>query len=366
MSGITQQFAEIIEYGAIGTFKFEEVLTIYRDYFEVGCDYLINNCTAVFKLLDLSVVPNEKMPVCELSTQVVDYFLTNPTKINNLHSVLKLYGTRSFPLVYLLVKYKESLVNYLKRSIGVESGTGETPKKTETPKKAETLAKVSNCVHAWPDVKYMKDIDSGLIKNLRACVKLNPFEDKIFHVIVNNKTNNVKDVYVSGSKALKMFYEAINKNINTKLNCKVDPNDTDVFHLNSGKVTRAKIGNVDLVYTTYKKIDDVLLNFDLPCCRVSTNDTGNFWISAQCLLAIFGNDVIMPEYVKNRKQLFTMYKDHTRGAGLINSHIDKLENRIKKYEARGFSFGYVHTDKPMNFIINCDMYNKDVKMLFDD
>ena len=374
MSNITKQlqFVEIISNPVTKTSQFSEVLVAYGKYVEIGCNYLLNNYDTVMKVLKECVLKDktEKFDTIELSIPTVDYLLNNNTEVNLIYHVLVKYGESSSTLVSLLLRYKESLVNYLKRSVPVEVPVASSKAEDIAPKKAEQKIKITGessrvkPAPEWPNIDgiNIKNITLDIIKMLNSRIAYSPFDDKIYKITVDKNrdcdTNN-RNSYVSGSKALQLFYEAINKNTTIELTCGLIPGDTDIFFLNSGKVDRVKLGNVDLVYTTYKKIDDVLLSFDLPCCRVSTDNSGNFWISAQCLVAIFDGTVIMPEYVKDKKKLFKMYQDHAgSGCGWINNHIDKLEARINKYQSRGFVFNYISTDKPMNFIVRCNIYNQ--------
>lgn len=80
------------------------------------------------------------------------------------------------------------------------------------------------------------------------------------------------------------------------------PTDIDIFVINSSMNQRNIADGVDIIHTVSTSVEELLLNFDLPCCRAAYNSTG-FWVSAQCLVALFTGEYFLPEYTSRRSFL---------------------------------------------------------------
>lgn len=68
--------------------------------------------------------------------------------------------------------------------------------------------------------------------------------------------------------------------------------DADIFFLNQAVNNRMPIDSIDIVQCKEKTIQELLINFDLPICRVAYNFAYDFWISAQCVAALVNKIVL--------------------------------------------------------------------------
>lgn len=224
--------------------------------------------------------------------------------------------------------------------------------------KAQVKSQVSMCKKAvLPRIGTIFDLTKDNIQKLIEYVKENPFKDEI--LTLNCKSD--ESAYMSGSSALVKLIEYIysNPKIPTPvISPDFTPGDTDIFFLAQKRRNRVKLGNVDLVYTILKNIDEVLLNFDLPCCRVAIDSEFNYKVSVQCLASLYTGIFYMPLYCKSYKDLEVKYNNYI-AQNKIKSHIDKLEGRYAKYKTRGFKVEYIPTEEHMNFIKNCGMYARE-------
>lgn len=397
-----QQLMNIAAFDIIKTDLFEKVMNMYtcaNDYFEVGCKYLLDNSEDIMRLFREDLKAKGKLiPVTTNTKFVIDYAVKYPQRVENLEQVLVKYNGKHTTLFTLLKKYEGVLVPWLTAKGPVSDpepvpvaplpfGSNEsldfsmpglvastTPLPNVKLPVVVDQPNVNRIPLKCPVIKSINDIGDNILIDLKHWVDANPFEDKIFKLVsgiggiigTNNMHQNKS--YISGSKALKMFNDLLinigffDKRFNNK---NIVANDTDIFFVDSKRIDRVKLDNTDLVYTIIKTIEEVLLTFDLPCCRVATDNDGNFWVSAQCLLALTLNrPVVMPAYVQDKKKLFAKYKE-VGCNGLINDHMTKLDNRIAKYKNRGFEFVYLETDKMMNFIARSNMYNRDGRMPAD-
>lgn len=220
-------------------------------------------------------------------------------------------------------------------------------------------------------------------------VEQNRDQDVVYHFAVGPKyevgnfgkpKENAKldpGFYIAGSAALPLFidkYAEINRVIRKDM--AFQPNDTDIFILNSPIKHRSTTGyksGIDLVFTKDKTIEDLLLNFDLPCCRVATNGLGGFWVSIQCMAAIMTGVYYLPNYLKDYnkfKALIAKYPGHAL-QGLTNNAIDhqarylfdRLINRLIKYSTRGFNYTLYETETVLPWIIHRLDYSEPTGLL---
>lgn len=118
------------------------------------------------------------------------------------------------------------------------------------------------------------------------------------------------------------------------------PTDTDIFFLGSKDRFRSQIATADFVYVPDKTVEELLLNFDLPCCRVATNVRWDYWVSAQCLASIFTGKYYMPEYLRHKEQFITTLAKHRPiqpcylpgGEGMMYSRLQ--ERNMNKEDTR--------------------------------
>jgi len=135
----------------------------------------------------------------------------------------------------------------------------------------------------------------------------------------------------------------------------INPGDTDIFFLNSEINNRLVLPGIDLVHTKAKSVEELILNFDLPCCRAAFNSKHDFWISSQCLYSLLTGKYYLPLYLKNRDSFNTLLLQHRNGDPMKvtdNFLYERLIQRITKYHQRGFKCEWVDTDEVLPWIKN--------------
>jgi hypothetical protein len=165
-----------------------------------------------------------------------------------------------------------------------------------------------------------------------------------------------KGIFVGGSAALHYVVSFV-KGLST-LNWKAT--DSDIFFLNCTENTRmtGTPGTLDFIFCKDKTIEDVLLNFDLPCCRVGFDFKYNYYVSAQALVAIFTGKMYMPDYFCNENEFMNKLNQYRMSnapahADSINRTIVKrFYERVKKYQSRGFKTVYTHLDYLLPWLEN--------------
>lgn len=183
--------------------------------------------------------------------------------------------------------------------------------------------------------------------------------------------------HIAGSAALASVIKQFGNTIGVKSRTGIDyqPNDTDIFMLNSPIKQRFDSGNVDVVFVEDKTIDDLLLNFDLPCCRVATNGAGDYWISIQCIYSLLTGIYFIPTYLANYnkfKELIFKYPGDLVGvpAESIDKRSNYLFNRLKdrlfKYSQRGFTHMFYETDVVLPWITHRLDYSEPTALLEED
>ncbi len=158
-------------------------------------------------------------------------------------------------------------------------------------------------------------------------------------------------IFVGGSSAL--HYVCCYIKGENKVNWK--SKDVDVFFLNCKENSRMEQapGNLDFVFCKDKTIEEVLLNFDLPCCRVGFDFKYNYYVSAQALVSIFTGKMYMPEYFETSQEFNKMLRSNP----IINEQqtcdyfiemiVRRFYERVQKYQSRGFKTVYTH----LNYIL---------------
>jgi len=146
------------------------------------------------------------------------------------------------------------------------------------------------------------------------------------------------------------------KELPDKLNTvSIKSNDIDIFFLGSEIPHRMYMGTTDIVHTKCKTVEDLLLNFDLPCCRAAFNSRHDFWISAQCLYSLLTGTYPVPTYVQNKDKFIDLLKVHRNGDPMhVNeeSLFERIQSRIAKYEERGFKVNWIETNEVLPWIKN--------------
>lgn len=140
-----------------------------------------------------------------------------------------------------------------------------------------------------------------------------------------------------------------------KIHGSFTPTDLDMFFLNSPIPNRMVLPGIDLVHTKAKSVEELLLNFDLPCCRAAFNSKNDYWISAQCLCALFTGIYPMPAYVKDEAAFTALLTKYRNGDPMELSEknlFNRMLERIKKYEKRGFNPTWISTETVLAWIQN--------------
>lgn len=134
------------------------------------------------------------------------------------------------------------------------------------------------------------------------------------------------------------------------------PSDIDMFIMNRDKNSRHSPaeGLLDIVHSTDKTPEEVITNFDIPCCRVAFDMNYTFYVSIHALYSIITKKIKLPLYLKEGmtfENVLNKYEtDHPKitNVGIIKDYhtklITRMRERIKKYQSRGFSFQWYTTD----------------------
>ena len=131
--------------------------------------------------------------------------------------------------------------------------------------------------------------------------------------------------------------------------------DTDIFILGSAIPQRLILPGLDIVHTPAKTVSELLLNFDLPCCRAAFDARGKVWVSVQCLYSLFTGQYFLPAYTQNEKRMKELLIKHRGSDPMKHSEhflFGRLMTRIEKYKKRGFEAVFVETDVVLPWIRN--------------
>lgn len=212
------------------------------------------------------------------------------------------------------------------------------------------LEQVADWVTLYPDTEHIykfemnQDMDTSSMEAgnswLRNCIR-------------SLETKEQMDLIIAGSYALWTLSYMMNgwKNPGWKAN------DIDIFLLDRTQHARHSPagGLLDIVHTMDKTPEEVITNFDLPCCRVAFSPHNyTFYISIHALYSLATRKVRLPRYLKDdtsfRRILRKFEKEipSNRSANIVNTYHEKLivrmSERIKKYQSRGFSFKWYDTE----------------------
>ena len=224
---------------------------------------------------------------------------------------------------------------------------------------------------AVPEIKSFSDVKNH-VEEINSFVKLhpttdhvyyfpNPFPEKYTDTTTNERPGlgtfsqipNTKDTYIAGSAAA----HYVQKHVSELIRMHWQPNDADMFTLGCAVNNRYSLGIIDMVQAKEETIEELLLNFDLGCCRAAFDRHLNVWVSIQCLSAIFNHKYPMPKYMKDRDS-FVSYLHNNRVDILDRAHgaedmmYRRFMERIKKYSDRGFGVTWVNTTKALPWIKN--------------
>jgi hypothetical protein len=170
------------------------------------------------------------------------------------------------------------------------------------------------------------------------------------------KGNYDNTTCVAGSSALNRLL------INLKKMPKWMPNDSDIFMLGCDDNSRLNMGLLDFVHTKDKTPQELLLRFDLPCCRVGYDLNMTWYVSIQAFASIFTGEMYLPSYCESELKMKSFvtevssikneYRHHSKEVfnAIYRNQYEKLSLRIAKYERRGFKSKYYDTDYVLPWI----------------
>lgn len=266
----------------------------------------------------------------------------------------------------------------------------------ETPAETSSNVGYSSSVHTVkcgvPQIKHLHEIfqnnyyhenlnRDNLLDQITAYAIVNPDVEHIYKIELgkNLDTENLdrppnQDSWLKNcSKSLR---EGENMNcviagsyalwtLTKMFNGHVDPgwksNDIDMFIMNRAKNARHSPsgGLLDIVHTTDKTPEEVISNFDIPCCRVAFDMNYTFYVSIHALYSIITRKIKLPRYLKEEKtfrEVLNRYENECPPdyEYAINTYhttlITRMAERIKKYQSRGFSFQWYDTDYVLPWI----------------
>lgn len=216
-------------------------------------------------------------------------------------------------------------------------------------------------------IYYFNKNNTKYIYNIIELVEKYPFKDAVIKLSNSfdkdtYRKGDESTIFIAGGSALNRFCRTLKIKDNWK------SNDNDIFILNIKKMYRNKFNEtVDIVHQKEKTIDELLLNFDIPVCRIAYDFHDNIYISIQALYGIITGKYNYPMYMKEDnklKQLFTEYyqknvkKDKYKKASdeKIQYYIDRTKKRVQKYTSRGFSPKYIYVEEVIPWIKNRFLY----------
>lgn len=213
-----------------------------------------------------------------------------------------------------------------------------------------------------PTLKSIKEIS----KNFQQILDWteNQADDYIYHFVCPTdvgsdphkfETTKTQDICIAGSAALLKIYEILFPTNQRKWKA----NDVDIFLLNQNENARTSIGMTDIVKCKESSVAELLLNFDMPICRVAYDFKYDIWISAQCISALYTRRQNLPEYLKDYATFSQLLGKHQ--TPLANVRItdprhpylyNRLTERIKKYQDRGIGVNWINTDIILPWVKN--------------
>ena len=111
-----------------------------------------------------------------------------------------------------------------------------------------------------------------------------------------------------------------------------------------------------MVQAKEKTVEELLLNFDLGCCRAAFDTHLNIWVSIQCLSSIFIHKYPMPKYMKDENDFVSTLKNfrdpNKEIHGAEKMMYQRFLQRIQKYSDRGFGVKWIKTVQILPWIKN--------------
>jgi hypothetical protein len=222
------------------------------------------------------------------------------------------------------------------------------------------------CDRNGDNINYIRDITV----REREFILKNPVsltEDVIYyfpgeHTSLDKNPTGQPSLVVAGSNALHRILSALPQDLidprcrlapyyGNPVHTPWEPSDADMFVL--GQSTHARFkdekSGTDYVFTKTTTVVQVLLDFDLPCCRAAFSHWGDCWISRECLRCIFTGTLALPNYVSVRNDFRrivinhpgpTFLGDGSKSYNRIDMFWTRYNKRINKYRQRGFIVTY--------------------------
>ena len=178
-----------------------------------------------------------------------------------------------------------------------------------------------------------------------------------------------ENIVIAGSASLKMLL-----NILGLKNDKWNNTDTDMFMIGCERHFRLKFNDqLDMIGTKDKTVEQLLLNFDLPICRVGYALNRTIYVSVQCLKAILTKECWIPKYLKDdtklkdifrkiylswfdEKSVVTIKELDDEVNKFLNIICTRMKKRLKKYSNRGYKMMTIETDEVIPWIKNRFLY----------
>lgn len=312
---------------------------------------------------------NEK----EVKQKQMQYLPEDIKKLNaeKEHQYDEGFKSKGFPVIksfYDVIKNKDALIKAVEANLDDDviyrlDGNGSNDfyynikenmfLKTEFPR-AKVNLDVNYCIAG-----------SRAISNVIS--QINEAHTNLFNAQSNNIKSKLKKMYPDTSMDV-CFVELKKTDLKiygsefhdeAKFMNKTAQSDTDIFFLNSKRNLRTNLGTVDLVHSTDTCVEELLLNFDLPCCRAAFNNINEYWVSSQCLYALFTGTYPLPSYVFNVNDFVNILLNYRKDDHSKYDEVflqDRYVKRMQKYALRGFSPIKYDTKTILPWIINRNHY----------
>src|SRR3990172_4630401 len=102
----------------IATQELKQVLEIYQDYIISGCKYLLAHKQDVMVILNSSTINDASLSNPETRAFITDFLINNIRFLQPVYDVIMAYNDKEVRILRILInsliKYKDSLLNYLK------------------------------------------------------------------------------------------------------------------------------------------------------------------------------------------------------------------------------------------------------------
>ncbi len=214
---------------------------------------------------------------------------------------------------------------------------------------------ISEFCKEYPQIDFILKFEAPQITEeiFKTC---RPHSNQGLYCLTMLPENFAQGVFIGGSTAL----HYLSTQIKGILEVNWTSNDVDIFYLNCPVSTRMPFHRIacDMVFCKEKTIEEVLLNFDIPCCRVGFDFKYNFYVSIQALNSILTKKVYLPNYLSTPKLFegklsgYGAFSGEGHGPDVTKTIIKRFYERIKKYQSRGFQIRYVKNDYLLPWMVN--------------